>query len=253
MDMQQALRGCGVNGETLTVREKQQLDEQGYLPLLGLMSHEVLETMRAAVTRLVSEEGSTAGAEVHQEAGTHRLADLVNKDPVFDICYTQPKVLGAVAHVIRQSFKLSSINSRSALPGEGLQHLHADYEQPVPPGEYAVCNTIWLLDDFTRENGATRLVPGSHCSGKLPQDVMPDPGKPHPDEIVFEAPAGSVLVINAHVWHGGTKNMTQQKRRACHSYFCRRDQDQQTDQRKFLRPETNNRISNAARYILDVL
>ena len=71
--------------------------------------------------------------------------------------------------------KLSSLNFRAALPGFGLQGLHADWGGAVAPGDYYVCNSIWLLDDFTESNGATRIIPGSQRSGKTPRDVMSDP------------------------------------------------------------------------------
>ena len=43
-----------------------------------------------------------------------------------------------------------------------------------------MCNTVWMLDDFTPDNGATRMIPGSHKWGKRPQDVLADPEAPHP-------------------------------------------------------------------------
>src|SRR5262249_7699066 len=157
---------------------------------------------------------------VHQEAGADRLADLVNKGALFEVCFAHPHVLAAVAHVLGGDLKLSSINGRNALPGQGNQWLHADHEEPPEPDGYHGCNTAWLLDDFTPENGATRLVPGSHRSGRLPQDALPDPGEPHPDEIKAVAPAGSVLVFNGHVWHSGTDNRTERPRRALFAFFC---------------------------------
>ena len=87
-------------------------------------------------------------------------------------------MLAAIAHVLHNDLKLSSLNARAALPGEGLQRLHVDWRGGVAPGDYYVCNSIWLLDDFTAENGATRVVPGSHRSGKAPKEEMPDPTKP---------------------------------------------------------------------------
>jgi ectoine hydroxylase-related dioxygenase (phytanoyl-CoA dioxygenase family) len=208
--------------------------------------------MRARVDALTEAEGDNAGKEVHQEAGADRLSDLINKDAIFDICYTHPKVLAGIAHVLHSDLKLSSLNFRAALPGYGLQHLHADWNGAVTPGEYFVCNSIWLLDDFTNENGATRVVPGSHLSGKSPRDEMADPTQPHPREVLLTARAGTVVIFNSHTWHGGTLNRTPNRRRALHSYFCRRDQPQQLDQRKYVRPETLARISPAAKCILDV-
>ena len=101
---------------------------------------------------------------MHQEAGADRLADLVNKGSMFGVCFTHPGVLAGIAHVLGD-FKLSSLNFRAARPGHGHQPLHADFGGPVPTAGYQVCNSIWLLDDFTADNGATRVVPGSHRFG----------------------------------------------------------------------------------------
>jgi ectoine hydroxylase-related dioxygenase (phytanoyl-CoA dioxygenase family) len=207
--------------------------------------------VRTRLAELLAAEGEAAGLEVHQEAGADRLADLVNKGPMFEPCFTDPRVLACIVHVLGD-FRLSSLNSRAALPGQGHQVLHADFGGPVPPAGYQVCNSIWLLDDFTAENGATRVVPGSHRFGVAARDALPDPAAPHPDEVQLIAPAGTVVVFNSHVWHGGTRNRSDRPRRALHSYFTRRANGQQLDQKKYIRPETLARLSPAARFILDV-
>jgi ectoine hydroxylase-related dioxygenase (phytanoyl-CoA dioxygenase family) len=83
------------------------------------------------------------------------------------------------------------------------------------------------------------------------RDALPDPAAPHPGEIKLIAPAGTVVVFNSHVWHGGTLNRTDRPRRALHGYFTRRTNGQQTDQKKHLSQETLARLSPAARFILD--
>jgi ectoine hydroxylase-related dioxygenase (phytanoyl-CoA dioxygenase family) len=253
MDMQQALADLGVRPDILSAGEIAFLDENGYLPLPNILTPQQVETFRARLIELAQQEGDQAGNEVHQEVGTTRLSDLVNKDPMFELCFTHPRVLAGIAHVLRNDLKLSSLNSRFALPGEGLQALHADWGEAVSPGDYQVCNSIWLLDDFSAENGATRVVPGSHRSAQRPQDAMADPKAPHPDQVILTAPAGTVVIFNSHTWHGGTLNGTDRPRAGMHSYFCRRDQKQQTDQRTYIRPETYQRLSEAGRFILDVL
>jgi hypothetical protein len=55
-----------------------------------------------------------------------------------------------------------------------------------------------LLERFTPDNGATRLVPGSHRWGRRPQDVLADPMAPHPQEVLLLGRAGSVAVMNSH-------------------------------------------------------
>jgi ectoine hydroxylase-related dioxygenase (phytanoyl-CoA dioxygenase family) len=252
MEMQEALTSLGVRDDTLSLAEQQFLDENGYLPLMDILSAEQVAALNTRLAELAAAEGDEAGREVHQEPGTVRLANLVNKDPLFTICFSHPRVLAAINHVLRGNFKLSSLNARAALPAEGLQQLHADWGGAVAPGDYYVCNSIWLLDDFTNENGATRVVPGSHRWGKTPKESMADPRAAHPDEVQLAAPAGTVVIFNSHTWHGGTLNRTDRPRRAMHSYFCRRDQRQQTEQRASLSAETIARLNPAQRYILDV-
>jgi len=241
-----------LNAIPLTQKEKGDLDRDGYLPIPDALTPAEIEDVRTRLAGLLAIEKENAGREVHQEAGTARLANLVDKGDVFRVFFTHPRVLDALAHVLEHDMKLSSLNSRAALPGQGLQALHADWNAPVEPGDYKVCNSIWLLDDFTAENGATRVVPGSHRWGKVPKQVMADPSAPHPEEKLIIAPAGTVVVFNSHTWHGGTLNRTSAPRRAVHSYWTRRDQKQQLDQRRSLSPETCAAFSAPVRYLLDI-
>ncbi len=244
----------------LSPSEHESLDTLGYVSLGQLLDDAELEAIRERVRQLVEEEGSQGGHELYssdrirhpKEKGADRLANLVNKGAVFDSLYTQPKLLAAISHVLGPEIKLSSLNYRAAKPGQGLQKLHVDWKTAVEPGEFKVCNSIWLLDEFTKANGATRLVPKSHLCGKMPEEVMEDPSQTHQDEILLEAPAGTVIVFNSHLWHGGTINHTGKSRRAIHSYFCTRDQIQQTPQLELIQQETLSRISSEAKWVLGV-
>ena len=254
----QVLRELGVEADTLSLAERESLKREGYLNLGRLLDREDLVAIRDCLARLHEQEGEQAGAELAlsptirypKETGADRLADLVNKDALFDQFYTHPRVLAAAATVLGEDFKLSSLNYRAAKPGTGEQKLHVDWRQPVQDGQFLVCNSIWLLDDFTEDNGATRLVPGSHLDGRLPEHALEDQWAPHPNEILLLAPAGTVIIFNAHVWHGGTRNRTDRPRRAIHSYFCEAGQTQQLDQAQFLRSATQDRLSAAALRIL---
>lgn len=251
LTVSEALESLGVHDSLLSGEEREFLDREGYLPILNVLSRAELQAIRGRLDEILAEEGDKAGLEVHQEKGTERMANLVNKGEVFRVFFTHPKVLAAISHVLRGDLKLSSLNARFALPGEGLQDLHADWGRLEVPGDFQVCNSIWLLDDFTLENGATRAVPGSHLWGsKLPSDELADPKDAHPLERLLLGPAGTVFVFNSHTWHGGTLNLTANRRRACHSYFCRRHHPQQLDQSKSLSPATVSRLTPAERTIL---
>lgn len=255
-----ALANPGTENNLLTDEEKDFLDKNGYLNLGRILSDAQLQAIRSRIEGLLDEEGESAGKELHaspfirhpKEEGATRLGDLVNKGQEFDVFYTHPRVLAAISHVLGHDYKLSSLNYRAAKPGHGLQKLHADYPESVPSHDFRVCNSIWLLDDFSAENGATRIVPGTHLSQLLPQDAMDNPMNAHPNELIVEASAGCVVIFNSHTWHGGTTNLTDKPRRAIHSYFCRGDQPQQTNQREFIRTETRKRIGKEAAKILDV-
>lgn len=245
----------------LTKEEIETLEREGYLALGQLLTTDQVKAVNDKIDELINVEGENAGSELFEskyirhpkEEGADRLADLVNKGGIFDMFYTEPLVLAAITAVLGEDYKLSSLNYRAAKPGQGLQKLHVDYGNAVPEGGYKVCNTIWLLDDFTENNGATRIVPRTHKSKVLPSEAMEDPNQPHPDEVKIIAPAGSVFIFNSHVWHGGTTNQTNKYRRSIHSYFCATDQPQQLNQREYITQETKKRISSAARKVLDVL
>ena len=251
---EQALADLGVTSDLLTVDEQNFLDEQGYLVIRDVLSPDQVKAFSSRLDELVKLEGEDGGKEVHQEEGSYMLGNLIDKDPRFEVCTTHAKVLAAIAHVINKDFKHSSLNSREALPGGGLQRLHEDYGKPVKPGEWGrvACNSIWLLDDFNKTNGATRVVPGSHWKEKTPRDEMEDIYAMHPEQIQLIAPAGTVVVFNAHLWHGGSKNESSTSRHAMHCFFCQREDEQQTNQREHLRSETVNRLSITVRWILDV-
>jgi ectoine hydroxylase-related dioxygenase (phytanoyl-CoA dioxygenase family) len=231
-------------------RQKRCLDEDGFLVLPAFMSAELLGALRARIAQLFAEEGDEAGAEFKQEPGCGRLANLVDKGEVFRAVIGQRAVLDCVEHVLGPAIKLSSLNARSVPPGAGAQPLHADMRAVADARGPWVCNTVWLLDDFTAANGTIRLVPGSHRWRRLPQDALADPAAPHPDEVRVEANAGSVIVMNAHLWHGGTANTTSKTRTAVHAFYARRDKPQQQYQKRWLRPEVQEGLSAELRYLL---
>ncbi|MGH9721807.1 MAG: phytanoyl-CoA dioxygenase family protein [Bryobacteraceae bacterium] len=235
----------------LSEAERRRLDDDGYLTLEGLMEPELLDELRRSIGSLFEAEGAAAGAEFKQEPGARRLANLVDKGEVFERVIQHPHVLECMAAVLGPRFKLSSLNARSANPNNGVtQPLHADSGAIADEAGYWVCNSVWMLDDFTPVNGAIRMVPGSHRWRKLPQQELADPAAPHPQEVLLTGRAGTVVVMNAHMWHGGLANRTDVERRAMHVYYTRWDKAQQQYQKKLLRPEVQQRLGAAARAIL---
>lgn len=235
----------------LSDAEKRKLDDVGILVLEEFASPELVATLRSRIAELFVELGDQAGSEFKQEPDTDRLANLVNYGEVFEQAIAQPKLLAAVEQVIGREFKLSSLNARSARPNTTwTQPLHCDTGALPDERGNSVCNIVWMLDDFTLENGPTRYIPGTHKAGKLPQDVLADASAPHAEEKFLTGKAGTVAVMNAHLWHGGTANRTGKPRLALHSFYCRRDQPQQQYQKRLLSESVQQQLGEDLRWLL---
>ncbi|HVY92071.1 MAG TPA: phytanoyl-CoA dioxygenase family protein [Bryobacteraceae bacterium] len=230
----------------LSAHAKATLLDQGYLHLPALLSPERVAAFNQRVEELFALEGENAGAEFRNEPGARRIANAVNKGELFEKVIETPEVLEAVEALLGPEFKLSSLNIRSANPHNGCaQPLHVDSGAlPDERGSW-VCNSVWLLDDFTSRNGALRVVPGSHKWGRAPE-----PGAKPEGEILVTGKAGDVVIMNAHLWHGGSENFTDHQRRAMHVYFTRRDKPQQQYQKRLVSPEVQARLSPLGRRLL---
>lgn len=180
-----------------------------------------------------------------------RLCDLVNKGEVFDEIYTHPRLLPLVEHLLGSDFKLSSLNVRSPRKGGPMQGLHVDFPFAVQPGRFYACNALFVLDDMGPDNGATRILPGTHLDGRRPEDAMADTRRDHPDQIVVEARAGDVLLVNGHVWHGGTVNTSGRSRALMQCYFVHSAHAPQQYQELQLRDEVRARLGAQALWLLN--
>ena len=127
----------------------------------------------------------------------------------------------------------ASRNQQLAVGGLGVLSVHSGkIGSPTPGNSYETgpaagglplarprpsfgVSTIWAFDDFTAENGATRVVPRSHLSG-----CQPDPARTDYGEIPIEAPAGSVLVWEGRTWHAAGLNVSDHPRYGVVTYFC---------------------------------
>lgn len=237
----QMLRECGVTESTLLPAEKEALDREGYVVFRDVVDADSLARLRVAFESACDTSDGAA-----KDSGTRHANDLVNHDPVFQSVYTHPRLLAAVHQILRVPFRLAQMNGREPLPGYGQQGLHADWTARARGEPYRIVTSIWLLDDFTKDNGATRLVPGTHLLLTPPLKSLADPASRHRDQRIIVAPAGSVLVFNGHLWHSGTRNTTDLRRRVLQCSFVGRAEV------RFTRVSVTDpeRLSPAARYIV---
>lgn len=243
--VEQTLSDFGVTENALAQREREALDNEGYVVLPNLIDDNLLARLRTAFE---AECKKDSHAPVVKESGTRRINDLANCDAVFEVTYTHPRVLAAVYHVLRDEFRVGQIGGRDPLLGFGRQGLHADWTARSKGEPFRIVTTILLLDDFTSENGATRVVPGTHKLLGQPPKSFADPASRHPEQKVIVAKAGSVLVFNGHLWHSGTTNKSSSSRRVVQCSFVERNEFRFSR----VKVEEPERLSAAARYILGV-
>ena len=225
------------------------LDEHGYCVVEGAISAGAAAALRE---RLIEQSAAEAQlGETHQLPDKKQLIYfLLNKGQGFRDLLFHAAMRSLVEHVIGRHYLLSSYNGHLALPG-GTTRFHTDqwwmpppttaargtllrpgsidrdahrghYQlgeegmQPVAIAPACVCNVMWTIDDFTAENGATIVVPGSHLFGREPDQELDAEAGWTP----AVAPAGSFIVLDGRVWHSTGENRTGRPRIGLTTNFC---------------------------------
>lgn len=109
----------------------------------------------------------------------------------------------------RPLYQISSFQANILHPGAAVQKIHIDTPVPEPLPDWPIkANTILLLDDFTTNNGATLVVPGSHKNKRKPR-----PGTADEDLLqTLLAPAGTTLITHGALWHASGRNNSSRSR-----------------------------------------
>lgn len=220
-----AFAALGVSpSAVLSADEIRSLDENGFLVLPAILSEEACRNIEDFVSSCEKNEGASVGLDHQIEPGVVRVGNMVGKD-ISGACkelVLNQKILSAVAHVFEgRGFQLDSLTSRRVLPGAGLQMLHRD----VHDWRLRAVNCLVALTPFTTQNGATRVVPGTHRLPDPPRVALTGKGatlRAHPNELVLEVPRGTVVVNNPHTWHAGTRNDSRESRLGLHFAFFER-------------------------------
>jgi len=191
----------------------QRLTDDGYVVVTGMMDDAGLQAARADLNRVL--QSTQTGRNFFEGFGTQRVYALFAKTRMFDQAAIDPLLLGVLDQVLGH-YQLSAPVGICIGPGEKAQILHRDDSvYPVPePHPPLVVNTMWPLDEFTAENGATRFVPGSHRwePGRRPAES-------DPVETAVMSP-GSVMFYLGSLWHGGGANQTSAPRLGVILEYC---------------------------------
>lgn len=143
---------------------------------------------------------------------TRRFGSVLAKAPESAGLVLDPLALGPIESLLTDegacdAIELNLTQAIAIEPGEDAQLLHRDESLwPVELPFERMANVMWTLDDFTAENGATRLIPGSHL---WPRGRVPQAG----EAVAAIAPAGSAILWVGGVLHGGGANRSAAPRR----------------------------------------
>ncbi|MGI9333684.1 MAG: phytanoyl-CoA dioxygenase family protein [Gammaproteobacteria bacterium] len=178
------------------------IEEDGYAIVQGLLDRSQLEVLCDELGPHL--QATKLGNEDFWGHKTKRFGALLRKSKMAQQMVVNATVLGVADHVLLPycaSYWLNYTGVMHLAPGETAQTLHRDtnlwpFANPAPPLTLA---TMWAVSDFTRTNGGTLLVPGSHRwdDVRAPKAV---------EMAAAEMPAGSVLMYTGNVIHGGGAN-----------------------------------------------
>ncbi|PPK64547.1 phytanoyl-CoA dioxygenase family protein [Actinokineospora auranticolor] len=209
--MHEVLEELGVRADLLAPQQLGELDELGYCRFDDFLTTDQVGVALGEIEALLAAAGA--------RGGTLHLKDLLESGEVFDPLWLRPQLLAAVRHLLGPEFRISAMHYRAGRPGLGGQEQQTDTAEATGPGRWRVCNVIVALADFTTENGATRVVPGSHLDYGF---VPPRGHEDHPEQVLLLGRAGTAWLVNSHLWHSGTANRSSTTRHAVLTGFNRR-------------------------------
>jgi ectoine hydroxylase-related dioxygenase (phytanoyl-CoA dioxygenase family) len=194
----------------------QEIAEVGYTILPDAIEPELVDAIDQDLLRLEKKLGIVPADNLFEGVRTTRIYNLLVHGALYEQIPVHPNVLPVVEQVLDPGLLISSLSSIAIGADETAQPIHADDQLiPLPrPHPPLICNTMWAITDFTEENGATRLIPGSHLASEPPNPLE------YYDSIPAEMTKGSVLVWVGSLWHGGGANTTDQRRVGIAMNYC---------------------------------
>lgn len=181
---------------------KSRIADEGFCVLDGLLDPAEAERLDALARPLMT-----------HSTGYVKLEGSLNPIPDLAPLCIHPAVLEIAEHMLGEDFYLANnVCMMWCQPGAPGGRLHSDWPlhripSPWPPWPLLL-QTMWMLTDFTPENGATRVVPGSHLAAR-----PPNPARDYSHELPAIGKKGSVLIWHGAIWHRNGANTTADQHR----------------------------------------
>jgi ectoine hydroxylase-related dioxygenase (phytanoyl-CoA dioxygenase family) len=187
------------------------LQENGYVIIENLLDRQQCEEIKKQCQPLLAHRGRNS----LEGFRTQRVYSVMARTDATTPLVEHPRVLCLLDRLLLANYLLSMYQIINILPGEKAQLLHHDdifYRIPRPRPAVSIAS-IWAIDDFTSENGATVVLPGSHrWDDRRPTDAD--------QRVSAVMPAGSLLLTLGTTWHGGGANRSEGARLAVTAQYC---------------------------------
>ena len=228
---------------------KQDMDDYGYCLLKDALAPAQVAALKARLFEQREAEERSGHTRVRED-GKQLVVFLLNKGQVFRDMILHPGLHAVVKHVLGDEYLLSSYHAHLAHPGSKTAFHTDQFWMPPPTNEKkqtlvkpgsmtragnrghhvggeaamqpktiapaAVCNIMWMLTDYTAENGATLIVPGSHRSGRQPDHHLVRAA----DSVPVAGTAGTAVMFEGRTWHSTGENRTADVRVGLTTNFC---------------------------------
>ena len=188
-------------------RHHQRIRSSGFSVAEGVLDAAFMDRIRDELQPYFHQ--SPTGRNDFEGFQTQRLYSLLRKSEASAELVEHPLVLGLADRFLRPDYLLSAAIAIKVHGGETPQDFHRDDNPASAPDtgfrDMWGFSTIWMLDDFTEQNGATEVVPGSH---KWPMEKAPIAA----NAVKVRAPAGSVLLFAGNLLHRGGPSSEETRR-----------------------------------------
>ena len=156
----------------------QEIDENGFCIVPDVLDADELHSLRAALDRAAAEDDAAGRASRYgPNLSNQRVWALLNRGEEFVQLATHPLALELVRSRLGMDVLLGNLSANITAPGgdREIGRLHTDQGFLLEPWPYLLAtNVAWFLDDFSKENGGTLIVPKSHTLGTFPpHDLEP--------------------------------------------------------------------------------
>lgn len=200
---------------------KERFSRDGFLHIPGVLAPQEVEALKAAIDRVFSED---KWKNTDNRYGDFVAVRLFETDPVFEEMLTREPIIGLIESILGPDCHLIAQNAVRNAPGQAIDHFHVDDLLILPAAEGVerhdarltmpifICTVqIPLTDIDSLEYGPSEYVPGSHYSGRQPNDTK-NPSFEGRGPVPILCRAGDIYLHNGQCWHRGAPNTSDRTR-----------------------------------------